>query len=1122
MHGDYTRMTFRPSKDHAGVLMQQGRVTLDADWNELVELIDRRFRAETLDALGRCYVSKETPSAFAIALAGGTLTIGAGRAYVHGLLAENHGGDPSEYDPFLGEVRGTTALKYEDQPYLLDAATVAPLPTKGTYVAYLDVWQRELTYLQDRDLVEKAIAVDTATRLQTAWQVRLLEAPGDTTCDTQLPAWDALTAPSAGRLNTKGVGVPAATDPCTIPASGGYRGTENRLYRVEIHDEGPLGTATFKWSRDDASIGARVESIDTATRTKVGVDRLGRDSVRRIGVDDWVEVTDDLREFAGLPGELRKVTDVDEVSETITLGTALPSGAFDPGDADRHTRIIRWDQSGAAVDAAGGVVGVPSGGTGSPIVLPDGVEIRFDVDPTGGDFHVGDYWVFAARTADASVEELVDEPPRGVKHHFCRLAVVTFPNDAVDCRTPPAEEDHGCDCTVCVTPESHASGTLTIQKAIDMTAAVGGKVCLQAGFYLLAEPIRIRAARSLQLQGKGWMTVLVAGGRFPAIVVETSIGVTIDSLAVVTSTAATQGAIPTGIAIALRNTIGTVVERCVLAQLSTLGGGLLGARQPATEGSDLAGPEIAAALGPSGAGAPLIVLDGIVAETLIDENVLLGTVGIGPLFADPKASLADRRAMDVGAFDREVSSRAEVTLETRGYLLSFDLAVEENFFICSLGGVALEGFTMQLGQTRVAHNSVFGCLRAGITSLGMLGPLGRIDVLDNLVRVFGTGIAVGTDDTRVADNDIGWLVAFRDRLGGATAGGLTDSAIVGWSLGAGIALAPGLGPAGIDRCIVTGNRVVSVLGDGIAIHAPVVSATIAHNILQGIGGDGIAMGEGGIAELLTVESNQVLDVALLSAALKDKSAAGIRLVSTQNAAVLDNTIAGVAASDPDLRLRTGILIRGCATARVTGNDVSGVGPEDEFLGVALGIGVGSAFQQVDVSDNVVRRGSGRSDDPSSNWIGIMVAGGTAKPAAVPKQVQVLMSPLVVSEVVYLVSASSGKVVRLPRGRGSAGVHGNVVEAYGEMPAVLVETLASCIFSDNRCFLEAPRAEPVARIIAGALVASANYLEGRQKSTSFAIVLPAAAGFTVLGNVASGPILVNGATLSAPWDQLNVF
>ena len=34
MKGDFSRDTFNPRKHYAGVLMQQGRVQIDADWNE--------------------------------------------------------------------------------------------------------------------------------------------------------------------------------------------------------------------------------------------------------------------------------------------------------------------------------------------------------------------------------------------------------------------------------------------------------------------------------------------------------------------------------------------------------------------------------------------------------------------------------------------------------------------------------------------------------------------------------------------------------------------------------------------------------------------------------------------------------------------------------------------------------------------------------------------------------------------------------------------------------------------------------------------------------------------------------------------------------------------------------
>ena len=45
MSGDYSRVRFDSKNDFAAVLMQQGRVQLDSDWNELGALLDRRWRA---------------------------------------------------------------------------------------------------------------------------------------------------------------------------------------------------------------------------------------------------------------------------------------------------------------------------------------------------------------------------------------------------------------------------------------------------------------------------------------------------------------------------------------------------------------------------------------------------------------------------------------------------------------------------------------------------------------------------------------------------------------------------------------------------------------------------------------------------------------------------------------------------------------------------------------------------------------------------------------------------------------------------------------------------------------------------------------------------------------------
>jgi hypothetical protein len=480
MPGDYTKATFQPLRDFRGVHMQQGRVMLDADFNELADILDRRFRAETTDIIGRCVVPRETIEGFRIQIAGPTITIGRGRLYADGLLAENHGLPPMEFDRVLAEQRGSQPVPYEQQPYLPDAATLAPLPVDaGAMLVYADVWERELTHLEEPVLVEKAVGVDTATRRQVVWQVKALGRVGNIDCATpadQIPGWLEIVRPSDGRLTTSTAGVPVDTDPCVVNPAGGYRGTENRLYRIEVHAPGALGTATFKWSRDNASIGAAVTAIN-AGRDILTLSRLGRDAVTRIQVSDWIEVTDDHRELHGQPGEMRKVQLVDEVNRTVTLEAALPAGVFDTANpASRHTRVRRWDQKGlvfdaannivADVDASNGVIPIPAAGS---MILEDGVEVEFGVAVAGGDFHSGDYWLIAARTVDASIDILADEPPKGIHHHFCRLAVVAFPQIVIDCRTlwPPEFGERGCDCTECVSAESHNSGAFTIQMAID-------------------------------------------------------------------------------------------------------------------------------------------------------------------------------------------------------------------------------------------------------------------------------------------------------------------------------------------------------------------------------------------------------------------------------------------------------------------------------------------------------------------------------------------------------------------------------------------------------------------------------------------------------------------------------
>src|SRR3954462_10174039 len=164
MGGDYTRFTFDPLRRYSGVGMQQGRVQLDSDWNEEIDILRRRIETTTLDILGPLGVPYlVSPNAFSIGWIPGPpadLSIAPGRLYVDGIQIEAFPEDGATYgnQPFF--------------PPPLAGFPPPPLPAAGDAVVYLDVWDREVTYVEDPALLDPALGgADTTTRLQTVWQV---------------------------------------------------------------------------------------------------------------------------------------------------------------------------------------------------------------------------------------------------------------------------------------------------------------------------------------------------------------------------------------------------------------------------------------------------------------------------------------------------------------------------------------------------------------------------------------------------------------------------------------------------------------------------------------------------------------------------------------------------------------------------------------------------------------------------------------------------------------------------------------------------------------------------------------------------------------------------------------
>lgn len=392
MKGDFTRFTFRPQNHYSGVLQQQGRVQLDADWNEQVEIGAYRNRILAADLIGLCG-APERGGGFAVSSTeDGDLRISAGRLYVAGTLCELDA--------------ATTYLQQPDLP-----RPTAISPTEGrTDLVYLDVWQRFITAVEDPNIREPALGgADTATRLRTVWQAKILTDVQASDCEDSIDGWPppASDARLAATIGGGPAELPAAEEQRSSP-SGGYAPLENALYRIEIHDTGPVGGATFKWSRDNGSILFPVRELIPATpdsgMTRALVERMGQDPRLALEEGDWVEALGDETELMLSPGTMVRVDGVDEGQQIVLLDGDLSAHA-----GESHLKLRRWD--------GGGTLPVTEGN----LELEEGIEIRF----SGRSFSTGDYWMFPVRNTQSRVEWSAASP-RGIRHDYCKLAFVTW------------------------------------------------------------------------------------------------------------------------------------------------------------------------------------------------------------------------------------------------------------------------------------------------------------------------------------------------------------------------------------------------------------------------------------------------------------------------------------------------------------------------------------------------------------------------------------------------------------------------------------------------------------------------------------------------------------------------
>jgi hypothetical protein len=455
MNGDFARVTFDPARHFSRVLLQQGRMLLEADYNEQSAIHHYFLRTLITDLVGKCWRAGDGFT-LDVPTQKDDFRIKQGHFYVDGILCEND-----------------SDCSYATQPFGPVPVTQPALAADGL-MAYIECWERHVSAYQQPDLREIALpGRDTATRAQIVWQVRVASPDwAKAQIDVVTAALDArirVAADAAAKVAAQGakdqaanarnafidalgkVGVAGADaancaaarafvdsldlatprlramarrdarnlDPCAIAADSQYRGRENQLYRIEVHASGAAGDATFKWSRENGSVAFRIaaEGITAdASVLTIEIEDLGHD--RRTGLceGDWVEITSDAFEFAAIAPSLGQVTKIDRSHRMVTL-------KVDPADKTDFTActlLRRWDQV-TNLNAAGTIDIVEgSGDTMGWMPIERGIQVQF---APGGVYRTGDYWLIPARVASGDIiwprlgPNAAAIVPDGVKRH---------------------------------------------------------------------------------------------------------------------------------------------------------------------------------------------------------------------------------------------------------------------------------------------------------------------------------------------------------------------------------------------------------------------------------------------------------------------------------------------------------------------------------------------------------------------------------------------------------------------------------------------------------------------------------------------------------------------------------
>jgi len=418
MKGDFSRFSFANYNNYLEVLKQQGRVSLDSDWNEQAEIWRENFRQLATDIIGP----------FAIPKSPNRLAADNSKALkVSNYKSQTGGGFDFRVDKGLAYVDGYLIRYENDFTYLSQSDYPEPDPVTdpGDLLVYIETFLKTVNFIDDELIREPALGgADTCLRAKIVGQIRVLPCLNVGDIESALSLL-AKVYPTTNLTLTAKIAQSVEQIPFSfgeVETAGGII-PGNLHYRIEIH-RGTQNNGGYveglKWSDDNAATVASILDVISPDTFLVEESESVMGEFLREG--DWVEVSNYRSEINHQGGQMARIKKIEnDVSGLAVildtnihpLLTRRGDNGGEPSNNHSKPRLRKWSgfvtplNSKNVLNLGKGIKATVQTKADKPIASP------------------GDYWNFAIRDREYNKKFApVNSLPHGLNSFRFPLAII--------------------------------------------------------------------------------------------------------------------------------------------------------------------------------------------------------------------------------------------------------------------------------------------------------------------------------------------------------------------------------------------------------------------------------------------------------------------------------------------------------------------------------------------------------------------------------------------------------------------------------------------------------------------------------------------------------------------------